>query len=69
MRKTIPQSLFPAAGDLAPRTPTPLAPDLAPQSPPPPAGELTQLDTELHRLARGAGRLRLRIGQALHRLG
>ena len=69
MRKTIPQSLFPAAGDLAPRTPTPLAPDLAPQSPPPPAGELTQLDAELYRLARGAGRLRLRIGQALHRLG
>ena len=31
--------------------------------------EITQLDTELYRLARGAGRLRLRIGQALHRLG
>ena len=30
--------------------------------------ELTQLDAELHRLSRGAGRLRLRIGQALHRL-
>ena len=30
--------------------------------------EITQLDTELYRLARGAGRLRLRIGQALHRL-
>ena len=29
---------------------------------------LSNLDTELHRLARGAGRLRLRIGQALHRL-
>ena len=34
----------------------------------PPPSETTQLDTELHRLARGAGRLRLRIGQALHRL-
>ncbi|MGD8318211.1 MAG: HNH endonuclease signature motif containing protein [Myxococcales bacterium] len=31
--------------------------------------EITQLDAELYRLARGAGRLRLRIGQALHRLG
>ncbi|HSN81647.1 MAG TPA: HNH endonuclease, partial [Polyangiales bacterium] len=30
--------------------------------------EITQLDEELYRLARGAGRLRLRIGQALHRL-
>jgi len=35
----------------------------------PPASEITQLDEELYRLARGAGRLRLRIGQALHRLG
>ncbi len=34
----------------------------------PPPSETTQLDTELHRLSRGAGRLRLRIGQALHRL-
>ena len=34
-----------------------------------PAGEVAQLDAELYRLARGAGRLRLRIGQALHRLG
>ena len=33
------------------------------------ASEITQLDAELYRLARGAGRLRLRIGQALHRLG
>ena len=31
--------------------------------------EVAHLDAELHRLARGAGRLRLRIGQALHRLG
>ena len=31
--------------------------------------ELRLLDGELHRLARGAGRLRLRIGQGLHRLG
>ena len=31
--------------------------------------ELTPLDEELYRLARGAGRLRMRIGQALHRLG
>ena len=34
-----------------------------------PVGELAQLDQELYRLARGAGRLRLRVGQALHRLG
>jgi hypothetical protein len=34
-----------------------------------PAREIAQLDAELYRLARGAGRLRLRIGQALHRLG
>ncbi len=48
------------------------APFLAPilgHSPPTAPPETTQLDTELHRLARGAGRLRLRIGQALHRLG
>ena len=32
-------------------------------------GEVSPLDEELYRLARGAGRLRLRIGQALHRLG
>ncbi|MGB5703367.1 MAG: hypothetical protein WBM48_11180, partial [Polyangiales bacterium] len=31
-----------------------------------PPSELAQLDAELYRLARGAGRLRLRIGQALH---
>jgi hypothetical protein len=31
--------------------------------------EIALLDEELYRLARGAGRLRLRIGQALHRLG
>lgn len=37
---------------------------LAPQ-----LGDVSQLDAELYRLARGAGRLRLRIGQALHRLG
>ena len=37
-------------------------------SPAPAAGELALLDEELYRLARGAGRLRLRIGQALHRL-
>ncbi|MEM7138471.1 MAG: HNH endonuclease [Myxococcota bacterium] len=30
---------------------------------------VTHLDSELHRLSRGGGRLRLRIGQALHRLG
>ena len=33
------------------------------------ASELSRLDDELYRLARGAGRLRLRIGQALHMLG
>ncbi len=32
-------------------------------------GEVGLLDEELYHLARGAGRLRLRIGQALHRLG
>ena len=41
-------------------------PGHSPRSTPP---ELAHLDTELHRLARGAGRLRLRIGQALDRLG
>ncbi|HSN83235.1 MAG TPA: hypothetical protein VLS88_11690, partial [Polyangiales bacterium] len=35
----------------------------------PEAGEVGLLDEELYRLARGAGRLRLRIGQALDRLG
>ena len=34
-----------------------------------PVGKIAPLDAELYRLARGAGRLRLRIGQALHRLG
>jgi hypothetical protein len=33
------------------------------------SGEVGVLDEELYRLARGAGRLRPRIGQALHRLG
>jgi len=42
---------------------------LARPLPSPPPREITQLDAELYRLARGAGRLRLRIGQALHRLG
>ncbi len=46
---------------------TPRHPPSAPLAPPAPA-KITQLDAELHRLARGAGRLRLRIGQALHRL-
>ncbi|UCF46073.1 MAG: hypothetical protein JSU89_02520 [Myxococcales bacterium] len=35
---------------------------------PPGVGDVGPLDEELYRLARGAGRLRLRIGQALHRL-
>lgn len=35
----------------------------------PSLGEARSLDEELYRLARGAGRLRLRIGQALDRLG
>jgi len=43
------------------------APGEIPASAPP--SEIAQLDEELYRLARGAGRLRLRIGQALHRLG
>ncbi len=34
-----------------------------------PTRKIALLDGELYRLARGAGRLRLRIGQALHRLG
>jgi hypothetical protein len=38
-------------------------------SPPPGRGQVGLLDEELYRLARSAGRLRLRIGQALHRLG
>ncbi len=41
---------------------------LARPLPAPPHPETAQLDAELHRLSRGAGRLRLRIGQALHRL-
>ena len=55
----------PETTQLAPFPPPPEIPQLAPFPPPP---EIAQLDTELHRLARGAGRLRLRIGQALHRL-
>ena len=47
-------------------SPPPSEPPQLASAPPPP--ETTQLDAELHRLARGAGRLRLRIGQALHRL-
>ncbi|MBW2381517.1 MAG: hypothetical protein JRG70_18580, partial [Deltaproteobacteria bacterium] len=43
--------------------------ELAQLGPTPPPPEIAQLDEELYRLARGAGRLRLRIGQALHRLG
>jgi hypothetical protein len=39
------------------------------EGPRPELGEAGLLDEELYRLARGAGRLRLRIGQALHRLG
>ena len=52
-------------------SPTPFLapiPGHSPSSPAPPPPEVTQLDAELHRLSRGAGRLRLRIGQALHRL-
>ena len=60
--------------------PSPPPPELPQSRPSPPSPktaqlnrahrppEITQLDAELHRLARGAGRLRLRIGQALHRL-
>ncbi len=46
----------------------PITPPRPHQEHPPFESELRQLDAELHRLARGAGRLRLRIGQALHRL-
>ncbi len=70
--------LLPIPGHSPPST-RPRAPQQSPQQPrdnqhaqpqaPRTLGDLTQLDAELHRLARGAGRLRLRIGQALHRLG
>ena len=53
----------------SPTSPAPPPPELRQSRPSPPPAEITQLDAELHRLARGAGRLRLRIGQALHRLG
>jgi len=70
--------LLPIPGRSPPST-HPRAPQQSPQQPrdkqhpqpqaPRTVGDLNQLDAELHRLARGAGRLRLRIGQALHRLG
>ena len=41
----------------------------SPQTPASGASEIALLNQELYGLARGAGRLRLRIGQALHRLG
>ncbi|MBT8451497.1 MAG: HNH endonuclease [Deltaproteobacteria bacterium] len=50
-------------------SPAPLLAPIPGHWPPSPHPEITPLDAELHRLARGAGRLRLRIGQALHRLG
>ena len=83
MRRSTPQISMLPAGDhaqptqlaptppkapAAPKFPTPPPPEPAQLAPTPPPPEVTQLDTELHRLARGAGRLRLRIGQALHRL-
>ncbi|MGB5312023.1 MAG: hypothetical protein WBN38_08135, partial [Polyangiales bacterium] len=43
--------------------------EVGPQGRVDPFDEAECLDEELYRLARGAGRLRLRIGQALHMLG
>jgi len=54
---------------LARPLPSPPPSETTQLAPSPPPREITQLDAELYRLARGAGRLRLRIGQALHRLG
>ena len=62
----------PSTPPTAPRTTRqqpPASPELTQLHPAPPHSEITQLDVELPHLARGAGRLRLRIGQALHRLG
>ena len=53
----------------SPQIPAPPAREAPRLTAAPPASEVAQLDDELYRLARGAGRLRLRIGQALHRLG
>lgn len=62
-----------------PQIPSPAPPERPQVAPLHPAREHTDptlappaiahLDEELYRLARGAGRLRLRIGQVLHRLG
>jgi len=70
MRRTTPQIPPPPAGELAQPVPAPppRKVGLLSEPPAPPPAEIPHLDTELHRLARGAGRLRLRIGQALHRL-
>ena len=54
---------------LARPLPSPPPSETTQLAPSPPPREIAQLDAELYRLARGAGRLRLRIGQALHRLG
>ena len=62
------QSSTPALQPIHPHEPTPALQSSHPRQPPPALQGLTHLDTELHRLSRGAGRLRLRIGQALHRL-
>ena len=64
-----PQSTHPSHPQHSrPRQPTPALQGLAQLAPTPPPHKISQLDAELYRLARGAGRLRLRIGQALHRL-
>ena len=49
---------------LARPLPSPPPSETTQLAPSPPPREITQLDAELYRLARGAGRLRLRIGQA-----
>ncbi len=81
MRRSSPQIPPPSARELAPldaaAPPTEIA-QVAPApprcerthlGPTPPPPKLAQVDAELHRLARGTGRLRLRVGQALDRLG
>ena len=72
MRTSTPQIPAPSEQvEPAQLNPAPPPPKLGRLSevPAPPPGQIALLDAELHRLARGAGRLRLRIGQALHRLG
>jgi len=74
MRRSTPQIPAPLAAlalrevPAPPESPTPPEAPAAPKFPTLPPSEIAKLDAELYRLSRGAGRLRLRIGQALHRL-